>query len=572
MSQILMDEVMGDAYSSQLCFENCPKAQNLPVICNDNGLRVTLDDSLNVSQDLTSEILNCANYSTLQNLLNDDADVNGPKLTLNDSLNMSQNLITEVLIGSDPMPCDEKFKFSLMENPNDISLHDSIAQNLSISSHLDLSQSLIGDDVAHHSYDSYGLTPDQSFESISSASEYLPSEDSDNSISEVTRNDTIVLNIQRSPLPNTSTADDPLPTSKHLMAENSEVADLFMDDDPISDTDNTYHPRSSTPLQDTVDDQSNTEIPTQCRKLMDEENLQVIRVSYDGDSFFSATAKQSMDPKISPAEMRQKICDGLLAAEDEIVPFCPYETDTESERREIFRKEVAALREAKSKNHWLSEILPLVAANVLDRPAKIFDTIKDAVIPIVTKDESSEDMTGGNWLYYVLSMPDSHFDFCVVKNVEVIEDSPKEEEDLPAKERSRQRKRKPETWKDRTRKRRRNRGESYVSRNGKKRQARKIGNGCGDRCRMRCQTKFSQEEREEIFESYWALGDATRQRNFLKQHTKECPVQRRRGQQKTKGNGKRRRQRKGKDIQPVDQADEGRQPARLKSPTKEILA
>ena len=42
--------------------------------------------------------------------------------------------------------------------------------------------------------------------------------------------------------------------------------------------------------------------------------------------------------------------------------------------------------------------------------------------------------------------------------------------------------------------------------------------GCGHSCRYKCHSKFSEEERERLFNEFWILGDINRQRNFLSKY------------------------------------------------------
>ena len=44
---------------------------------------------------------------------------------------------------------------------------------------------------------------------------------------------------------------------------------------------------------------------------------------------------------------------------------------------------------------------------------------------------------------------------------------------------------------------------------------RKVKQGCGVGCRFQCNNKFNNDDRNEIFHSYWRLGEASRHRQFL---------------------------------------------------------
>lgn len=55
----------------------------------------------------------------------------------------------------------------------------------------------------------------------------------------------------------------------------------------------------------------------------------------------------------------------------------------------------------------------------------------------------------------------------------------------------------------------RNLGKEYLSRKGLVRASKKMGPPC--HCRMRCFNKLNEEERKNIFESFWKLGDRAKQ-------------------------------------------------------------
>lgn len=62
----------------------------------------------------------------------------------------------------------------------------------------------------------------------------------------------------------------------------------------------------------------------------------------------------------------------------------------------------------------------------------------------------------------------------------------------------------------------RNSGKSYRSSHSKKNiRERQVRPPCGQKCRIKCPIKISEEQRAKIFEKYWGLEDLTRQRNFI---------------------------------------------------------
>ena len=79
----------------------------------------------------------------------------------------------------------------------------------------------------------------------------------------------------------------------------------------------------------------------------------------------------------------------------------------------------------------------------------------------------------------------------------------------------RKRTRNQSNWQRNIDKKKCNTGQKYVNSKGRTQRAKKMGRGCGEKCRFRCHTAFTERDREEIFDSYWRLGDVSRQRQFL---------------------------------------------------------
>ncbi|CAG9791657.1 unnamed protein product [Diatraea saccharalis] len=94
------------------------------------------------------------------------------------------------------------------------------------------------------------------------------------------------------------------------------------------------------------------------------------------------------------------------------------------------------------------------------------------------------------------------------------------------KKMSRKRKRDPATWNDRVNKTLKNSGKKYIGCRNKKEFPEKtmITTGCS--CKKKCGNLISSEEREEIFKSYYRLGDHERQWQFIVQHTSAEPIKR----------------------------------------------
>ena len=91
----------------------------------------------------------------------------------------------------------------------------------------------------------------------------------------------------------------------------------------------------------------------------------------------------------------------------------------------------------------------------------------------------------------------------------------------PTKKRKKRRKR-PQMWKRNITKRVRNEGKEYVTRGKSKtiREARAVKQPCGKKCRLRCSEIISEEQRQVIFDSYWALKTIEKQRMYIANVTK----------------------------------------------------
>ena len=76
----------------------------------------------------------------------------------------------------------------------------------------------------------------------------------------------------------------------------------------------------------------------------------------------------------------------------------------------------------------------------------------------------------------------------------------------------------PAKWRRNVNKRLRNEGKAYemTSTKRKEREERKMKPPCNEKCRFKCNNKFNEEERNDIFTSYWDLGDITKQREFIR--------------------------------------------------------
>lgn len=80
---------------------------------------------------------------------------------------------------------------------------------------------------------------------------------------------------------------------------------------------------------------------------------------------------------------------------------------------------------------------------------------------------------------------------------------------------TRKRKAQPKLWKTNVAKRLRNAGKEYVGKNNKVIRERRLGPGCTEKCKLKCNTKFDNETRRHIFEEYYKLPDLQSKRTFV---------------------------------------------------------
>lgn len=91
----------------------------------------------------------------------------------------------------------------------------------------------------------------------------------------------------------------------------------------------------------------------------------------------------------------------------------------------------------------------------------------------------------------------------------------------PVKKKGKKRIAHPEEWRINKSQLQRNSGQSYVSASKSRRvyKERQLRASCGEKCRLECSKKIDETRRQEIFSSYWALGDLSKQRNCIAANT-----------------------------------------------------
>lgn len=92
-------------------------------------------------------------------------------------------------------------------------------------------------------------------------------------------------------------------------------------------------------------------------------------------------------------------------------------------------------------------------------------------------------------------------------------------DNTPAGRKSRNRQRRRDEWKDIKRKCLKNVGKAYLSRNGVRGDGKSLKQSCPATCRLKCFQKFTEQDRNQIFLSFWQLGDHSRHWDYIANHT-----------------------------------------------------
>lgn len=104
---------------------------------------------------------------------------------------------------------------------------------------------------------------------------------------------------------------------------------------------------------------------------------------------------------------------------------------------------------------------------------------------------------------------------------------PIQKDEQANKERGRKRKKNEDTWKKRKRQNLRNSGLAYHSVKGKE-ISKKCFTNAPCHCKKNCNQKFTEEERKRIFESFWKLGDFSKQNVYIRSSVMSHRVKRKR--------------------------------------------
>lgn len=275
-----------------------------------------------------------------------------------------------------------------------------------------------------------------------------------------------------------------------------------------------------------------------------------VAVTADGDCFFSALQTQiQIDWSIET--FREHVAEHLAENIDHYIHFL-HDDGSSVDRTERFGREVESIKE---KGQWkanIADCIPLAAANVLKHKIQIFSSDVSNPVYEIKPDLVEFDQNSYIHLAYLRIKREEHYDgvdSCVRGNVSDKGNDPDpmltpaksrpDTEDIgitphkeavyvspKTKESCRKRKSTPELWKRNVRKRNRDCGFAYVSQRGKQIQQRTMKEQDCSKCKFKCNTKLSEDDRKQIFDTYWGLQDYNRQRDFICQSIKDVSPQR----------------------------------------------
>lgn len=287
--------------------------------------------------------------------------------------------------------------------------------------------------------------------------------------------------------------------------------------------------------------------------LVKSNGFKIIPVKADGNCLFEATAIQvnpneyNENAKAAVNNMRNKICTHIEEKSDYYRSFTEHD----------FLKSLKELKRNGRWNNTLGDVIPLAIANTLKCQLTIYSSKPgQAVIDINPTLTEQQDIAENRLVYAYMAMRGcEHYDACqkisflhrtntstTASNGEKINQSPilqSSEEDEgnecnpvtprkaatfvspKRKPSSRKKNPMPHRWKKNIRKQLRLEGKEYISSRGKAIKARQLKPHNCSKCRYKCPSKVSEEDRMNIFNNYWSLKSVERQKDFICQNVIE---------------------------------------------------
>ncbi|KAK3085282.1 hypothetical protein FSP39_001017 [Pinctada imbricata] len=275
-----------------------------------------------------------------------------------------------------------------------------------------------------------------------------------------------------------------------------------------------------------------------------------INIEGDGNCFFAAVC--ASNPDLDASKLRQDICLHMQENAPEYIDFIPSNTEiSNEEKKDIFQEQVNYLKQEGNWSNELGDTLPLAVSNYLKREIMIISSNRNKPVlriqPTIGKTLDDSLIT----LAYLAIPGSEHYDACIPLDKNISNNQPdkansesrppktpdkqtpkkqggkmssgfnitprKQADYISPKKKTRTRKRKavPAEWKKNIRKRLRLSGKEYTNTRGKLVEAKSVKDQDCSKCRYKCSTKISEEERREIFNNYWSLQDYKRQRDYI---------------------------------------------------------
>ena len=291
-------------------------------------------------------------------------------------------------------------------------------------------------------------------------------------------------------------------------------------------------------------------------QLLASNELKRIPVEADGNCFFGAIAHSLADPLTENVdEFRSSICDYMLENADRFSCFVTVEP-SESQVEEL-RKQVETLRGSGQWNAKIADCLPLATAEKFNCILRIYSSslstpvidvkpgcsggnpdklINIAYLAIKNQEHYEatvpvEHVSAPKQTHRIEPVQESNLNVSASMQFETIQDqfqedhasetisvTPHKRADYQSPKKklsSRKKKRNMNQWKANIRKKARTEGKEYITKKGKTVQNRSVKPQNCEKCRFKCNTKFTEDEREQIFQTYYALETYERQRSFI---------------------------------------------------------